>query len=92
MLTGGEVRLEAGRRGRGSFWLVGSCGHWANTARPLRPKGPPLWGHHQGKKQRGEGDTETGVTEQTVQIKMENQEASPPGSPGQEQRLGRAGV
>lgn len=85
------MRLEAGRRGRCSFWLAGSCGHWANTARPLRPKGPPLRGRHRGEKQRGEGDAQTGVTEQTAQIKMENQEqAGPPGSPGQEWRLGRA--
>lgn len=52
-LTGGEVRLEAGRRGRCSFWLVGSRGHWANTARPLRPKGPPLQGHRRGEKHGG---------------------------------------
>lgn len=84
------MRLEAGRRGRCSFWLAGSCGHWANTARPLRPKVPPLWGHHRGEKQ-GERDTQTGVTEQTVQIKMENQKkAGPPGSPGTRMGAGRA--
>lgn len=37
------------------------------------------------------GTEQTGVTEQTVQIKMENQEeAGPPGSPGQRWRLSRA--
>lgn len=63
-LTGGDVRLEAGRRGRWSLWLVDSCGHWANTARPLRPQGPPL-GVTAGERRRGEGGAQTGVTEQT---------------------------
>lgn len=45
----------------------------------------------EGEKHRREGDAQTWVTEQTAQIKMENQvEAAPPGSPGQERRLGRA--
>lgn len=58
-LTGGEVRLEAGRRGSCSFWLAGSCGHWANTARPLRPKVPPLQVHHREERQWGGEHTHT---------------------------------
>lgn len=51
----------------------------------------PTSGSPPGQKQKGEGDAQTGVTEQTAQIKMENQkEFSPLGSPGQQWRLGRA--
>lgn len=51
----------------------------------------PTSGSPPGREAEGRGDAQTGVTEQTVQIKMENQkEAGPPGSPGQERTLGRA--
>lgn len=50
----------------------------------------PTSGSPPGGKQKGEAGTQTGVTEQIALIKMENQkEASPPGSPKQEWRLGR---
>lgn len=54
-------------------------------------QGAPASGSPPGDKQTGNRDAQAGVTEQTVQIKMENQEeAGPSGSPGQEWRLGRA--
>lgn len=53
----------------------------------------PTLGSPPGKEGEGRvrGTEQTGVTEQTVQIKMENQEeAGPSGSPGQRRKLSRA--
>lgn len=87
------MRLEAGRRGSCSFWLAGSCGHWVNTARPLRPNVPPLRVRPRGERQWGgtHTHTETRVTEETVVIKTETRRWLTLLVPqGQVQRLDRA--
>lgn len=76
----GQVLVLAGRQ----LWTLGE--HCQATV----AQSAPTSGSRPGEKQRGTGDAQTGVTEQTVQIKMENQkEAGPPDSPGQEWRLDR---
>lgn len=55
-LTGGEVRLEAGRKGRCSFWLVGSCGHLGEHRQAAAAqRGPTLGSPPRGEKQREVG-------------------------------------
>lgn len=67
---------------------LGTVGKHCQAAAAQRA---PTSGSPPREKQRGNGDAQTGVTEQTVQIKMETQkEIGPPGSPRQEWRLGRA--
>lgn len=72
VLAGGQLRALGKHRQAAAAQRAPAAGSWAG----------------EGEKQRREGDAQTGVTEQTAQIKMENQvEAAPPGSPGQEWRL-----
>lgn len=78
------MRLEAGRRGSCSFWLAGSCGHWANTARPLRPKVPPLRVHHREERQWGGTHTHTDKGDRTDSGNQDRNQkvANPLSSPG----------